>query len=92
MPLFGALTATHATVTFQDPLPAVVWMPGPSASRPVRSALVPDAHGGTMDAPEMRAGVTCHPVFHVPGALPSPGERHARRDKGEASGVAVECA
>ncbi len=29
------------------------------ANLEVRSALVPDAHGGNMDTPEMRAGVTC---------------------------------
>ena len=30
------------------------------ANLEVRSALVPDAHGGNMDTPEMRAGVTCY--------------------------------
>lgn len=29
------------------------------ASLEVRSALVPDAHGGNMDTPEMQASVTC---------------------------------
>src|SRR3954447_17371494 len=30
------------------------------ANLEARSALVPDAHGGNMDTPEMRAGVTCY--------------------------------
>ena len=36
---------------------------GPSASRRragTRSSLVPDAHGGNMDTPEMRTGTTCY--------------------------------
>lgn len=78
VPLFGALTSTHATATLQDPLPEVVWMwqlewerrtclfsardsdieielpmdpmhgtiGVAPANLEVRSALVPDAHGG----------------------------------------------
>src|SRR5439155_1529107 len=41
------------------------------ANLEVRSALVPDAHGGNMDTPEMRAGVTCYLGVNVPGALVS---------------------
>jgi len=62
------------------------------ANLEVRSALVPDAHGGNMDSPEMRAGVTCYLGVNVPGALLSLGDGHARQGEGETCGVAVECA
>src|ERR1700749_2551729 len=58
----------------------------------VRSALVPDAFGGNMDTPEMRAGTTCYLGVNVPGALLSLGDAHARQGEGETCGVAVECA
>jgi acetamidase/formamidase len=58
----------------------------------VRSALVPDAFGGNMDTPELRAGVTCYLGVNVPGALFSLGDGHARQGEGETCGVAVECA
>src|ERR1700744_5597920 len=46
---------------------------GPAAGE-VRSSLVPDAFGGNMDTPEMRAGATCYLGVHVPGALLSVGD------------------
>ena len=124
VPLFGALTSTHTTVSLQPPLPELVWiwqldraartarftardsdfaidlpmdpMHGTVGVAPanleVRSALVPDAHGGNMDTPEMRAGTTCFLGVNVPGALFSLGDGHARQGEGETCGVAVECA
>ena len=62
------------------------------ANLEVRSALVPDAFGGNMDTPEMRAGTTCYLGVNVPGALLSLGDGHARQGEGETCGVAVECA
>ncbi|MDQ6848050.1 MAG: acetamidase/formamidase family protein [Candidatus Dormibacteraeota bacterium] len=62
------------------------------ANLEVRSALVPDAHGGNMDTPEMQAGVTCYLGVNVPGALFSIGDGHARQGEGETCGVAIECA
>ena len=62
------------------------------ANMEVRSALVPDAFGGNMDTPEVRAGVTCYLGVNVPGALFSLGDGHARQGEGEVCGVAVECA
>jgi hypothetical protein len=56
----------------------------------VRSALVPDAFGGNMDTPEMRAGSTCYLGVNVEGALLSLGDGHARQGEGETCGVAVE--
>lgn len=124
VPLFGALTSTHATATLQRPLPELVWMwqldRGAGTARftaldsaftvdlplapmhgtvgvapanlEVRSALTPDAHGGNMDTPEMRAGTTCFLGVNVDGALFSLGDGHARQGEGETCGVAVECA
>jgi acetamidase/formamidase len=62
------------------------------ANLEVRSALVPDVHGGNLDTPEMRAGVTCYLGVNVEGALFSLGDGHARQGEGETCGVAVECA
>src|SRR5213595_805687 len=122
VPLFGALTSTHATATLQDPLPEVVWiyevdakartvrfhaahgdwsvelpldpMHGTVGVAPAafeaRSSLVPDAHGGNMDTPEMRAGTTCYLGVNVEGALFSIGDGHYRQGEGESCGVAVE--
>ncbi|HEX9541474.1 MAG TPA: acetamidase/formamidase family protein [Streptosporangiaceae bacterium] len=124
VPLFGALSATHATALLHDPLPEIVWlwqfdraqgtcrftarrgdfsvdlplnpMHGTVGVAPanleVRSALVPDAFGGNMDTPEMRAGVTCYLGVNVEGALFSLGDGHARQGEGETCGVAVETA
>lgn len=62
------------------------------ASFEVRSSMVPDAHGGNMDTPEMRAGVTCYLGVNVEGALLSIGDGHCRQGEGESCGVAVEAA
>lgn len=124
LPLFGALTSTHATAGLQEPLPEVVWMYEVDAKRrtvtfrsreggsalelpldpmhgtvgvapasfEARSSLVPDAHGGNMDTPEMRAGTTCYLGVNVEGALFSIGDGHCRQGEGESCGVAVEAA
>jgi acetamidase/formamidase len=55
-----------------------------------RSTLVPDAHGGNMDTPEMRVGTTCFLGVNVEGALFSLGDGHYRQGEGESCGVAVE--
>lgn len=60
------------------------------ANLEARSALVPDAHGGNMDTPEMRAGTTCYLGVNVEGALFSIGDGHYRQGEGETCGVAVE--
>jgi acetamidase/formamidase len=57
-----------------------------------RSSLVPDAHGGNMDTPEMRAGTTCYLGVNVEGGLFSVGDGHCRQGEGETCGVAVEAA
>jgi len=62
------------------------------ASFEARSSLVPDAQGGNMDTPEMRAGATCYLGVNVEGALFSIGDGHCRQGEGETCGVAVEAA
>jgi len=53
---------------------------------------VPDAHGGNMDTPEMRADATCYLGVNVEGALFSLGDGHCHQGEGETCGVAVEAA
>ncbi len=60
------------------------------AGREVRTSLVPDAFGGNMDTPEMRAGTTCYLGVNVSGALFSVGDGHYRQGEGESCGTAVE--
>src|SRR5260370_24488594 len=59
------------------------------ANLEVRSALVPDAFGGNMDTPQMRAGVTCYLGVNVAGAPLSPVDGPAPPGGGGARGVAV---
>jgi len=55
-------------------------------------SITPATHGGNMDTPEMRAGVTAYFPVNVPGALVSLGDGHARQGEGEVCGTAVEAA
>src|SRR5262245_11997070 len=71
-----------------DPMLGTVGV-APAAGE-VRSSLVPDAFGGNMDTPEMRAGATCYLGVNVPGAMFSVGDGHYRQGEGEACGTAVE--
>jgi amidase len=57
-----------------------------------RMTITPDAHGGNMDSPELRAGVTAYFGVNVEGALFALGDGHCRQGHGEVSGVAVEAA
>ncbi len=88
--LFGARDSDVEIELPMDPMHGTVGVA--PAGLEVRSALVPDAHGGNMDTPEMRAGVTCFLGVNVEGALLSLGDGHARQGEGETCGVAVECA
>jgi acetamidase/formamidase len=86
-------TARHGGYTADLPMDPMHGTVGVApANLEVRSALVPDAFGGNMDTPEMRAGVTCYLGVNVDGALLSLGDGHARQGEGETCGVAVECA
>jgi len=57
-----------------------------------RQTITPDAHGGNMDSPEVRAGTTVYFGVGQEGALLALGDGHARQGEGEACGTAVECA
>jgi len=93
---------TDRTVTFRaretpdtvvmplDPMHGTVGVA--PANLEARSSLVPDAHGGNMDTPEMRAGVTCFLNVNVEGAHFALGDGHCRQGEGETCGVAVEAA
>ncbi|WP_371749459.1 acetamidase/formamidase family protein [Streptomyces sp. NBC_01283] len=87
---FSAHDGDFEIVLPMDPMHGTVGVA--PANLQVRSARVPDAHGGNMDIPEMRAGVTCHLGVNVEGALLSLGDGHAPQGEGETCGVAVECA
>jgi acetamidase/formamidase len=55
-----------------------------------RNVLVPEAFGGNMDTPEVRAGATVYLGVNVPGGVFSLGDGHYCMGEGEACGVAVE--
>ena len=73
-----------------DPMHGTVGV-APAAAEVIMS-ITPAAHGGNMDTPEMRAGVTAYFPVNVPGALLSIGDGHARQGEGEVCGTAVEAA
>ena len=58
----------------------------------VFASITPGAHGGNMDTPELRAGVTAYFPVNVPGAMLSIGDGHLRQGEGEVCGTAVEAA
>jgi amidase len=73
-----------------DPMHGTVGV-APGAAE-VRMTIVPDVHGGNMDTPELRAGVTAYFGVNVPGALFALGDGHCRQGHGEVCGTAVEAA
>jgi acetamidase/formamidase len=87
---YRAAEGDHVAALPLDPMHGTVGVA--PALFEARSSLVPDAHGGNMDTPEMRAGVTCYLGVNVEGALFSIGDGHCRQGEGETCGVAVEAA
>jgi acetamidase/formamidase len=87
---YHAKSANLDLVLPMDPMHGTVGVA--PASFEARSALVPDTHGGNLDTPEMRAGVTAYFGVNVEGALFSLGDGHARQGEGEACGTGVEVA
>lgn len=73
-----------------DPMHGTVGV-APAANETLMS-ITPAAHGGNMDTPEMRAGVTAYFPVNVPGGLLSLGDGHARQGEGEVCGTAIESA
>jgi amidase len=57
-----------------------------------RMTIVPDVHGGNMDSPELRAGVTAYFGVNVAGARFALGDGHCRQGHGEVCGTGVESA
>ncbi|HEY7400375.1 MAG TPA: acetamidase/formamidase family protein [Actinomycetota bacterium] len=87
---YRARNGDHEMALPLDPMHGTVGVA--PANLESRLSLVPDAHGGNMDTPEMRAGATCYLGVNVAGALFSLGDGHARQGEGETCGVAVEAA
>jgi acetamidase/formamidase len=87
---YRAREGEHSVQLPLDPMHGTVGV-APAALE-TRLSIVPDAHGGNMDTPEMRAGTTCYLGVNVEGALFSIGDGHARQGEGETCGVAVEAA
>jgi acetamidase/formamidase len=83
--------ATRSALRVELPLAPMLGTVGVApANREARSALTPDAFGGNMDTPEMRAGTTVYLGVNVEGALFSIGDGHYRQGEGESCGTAVE--
>ena len=80
----------HAVELPLDPMHGTVGVA--PAGFEARQTLTPDAHGGNMDSPELRAGVTAYFGVGQEGALLALGDGHARQGEGEVCGTAVECA
>ncbi len=87
---FHALRSELSLELPLDPMHGTVGV-APAAAE-VRMTITPDAHGGNMDTPEVRAGVTLYLGVNVEGGLLSLGDGHARQGEGEVCGTAVETA
>ncbi|NJP89952.1 acetamidase [Nonomuraea sp. FMUSA5-5] len=73
-----------------DPMHGTVGV-APGANE-ARMTITPDAHGGNMDTPELRAGVTVYLGVNVEGGMFSIGDGHGLQGHGEVCGTAVESA
>ncbi|MGI5282687.1 acetamidase/formamidase family protein [Nonomuraea polychroma] len=73
-----------------DPMHGTVGV-APGANE-ARMTITPDAHGGNMDTPELRAGVTVYLGVNVEGGMFAIGDGHGRQGHGEVCGTAVESA
>jgi acetamidase/formamidase len=57
-----------------------------------RQTITPDAHGGNLDSPEVRAGTTVYFGVNHAGGLFGIGDGHCRQGQGEVCGTGVEAA
>jgi acetamidase/formamidase len=87
---FTARNADFSVDLPLDPMHGTVGV-APAAGE-VLMSITPAAHGGNMDTPELRAGVTAYFPVNVPGGMLSIGDGHARQGEGEVCGTAVEAA
>ncbi|MFF5171742.1 acetamidase/formamidase family protein [Micromonospora sp. NPDC000089] len=87
---FQATGSDHSVDLPLDPMIGTIGVaPGGFEAR---STIVPAAHGGNLDTPELRAGATLYLGVNVHGAMLALGDGHARQGEGEACGVGVEIA
>jgi acetamidase/formamidase len=84
--------ARRSEYTVEMPLDPMHGTVGVAPGAEVRMTITPDAHGGNMDTPELRAGVTAYFGVNAPGALLALGDGHCRQGHGEVCGTAVEAA
>jgi amidase len=87
---YRARRSDHTFTLPMDPMLGTVGV-APAAGE-ARATIVPDAHGGNLDTPEIRPGTTVYLGVNVPGALFAFGDGHARQGYGEVCGVGVETA
>lgn len=87
---FQATSSDHTVDLPLDPMIGTIGVA--PAGFEARSTLVPDSHGGNLDTPQLRAGVTLFLGVNVHGAMLALGDGHARQGEGEACGAAVEIA
>ncbi len=87
---YHARRGEHTVEMPLDPMHGTVGV-APAAFE-ARMTITPDAHGGNMDSPEVRAGVTVYFGVNVPGALFALGDGHCRQGQGEVCGTGVESA
>jgi acetamidase/formamidase len=87
---FQARNSDHTVELPLDPFHGTVGV-APAALETIMS-ITPSTHGGNMDTPELRAGVTIYLPVSVPGALLAIGDGHCRQGEGEVCGTAVEAA
>lgn len=87
---YSALRSDFTVDLPLDPMHGTVGV-APAASES-RMTITPDAHGGNLDTPEMRVGVTAYFGVNVEGALFALGDGHCRQGEGEVCGVGVEAA
>ncbi len=87
---FRARNSDHTVDLPLDPFHGTVGV-APAADERLMS-ITPAAHGGNMDTPELRPGVTLYLPVSVPGAMLAIGDGHCRQGEGEVCGTAVEAA
>ncbi|MEU7853839.1 acetamidase/formamidase family protein [Nonomuraea sp. NPDC049141] len=88
--VYHARSSDYSVELPLDPMHGTVGV-APAANE-ARMTITPDAHGGNMDTPELRAGVTVYLGVNVAGGLFSIGDGHGRQGHGEVCGTAVEAA
>ncbi|TDE57936.1 acetamidase [Nonomuraea mesophila] len=88
--VYHARTSDFSVELPLDPMHGTVGV-APAANE-ARMTITPDAHGGNMDTPELRAGVTVYLGVNVEGGMFSIGDGHGLQGHGEVCGTAVESA